>query len=230
MANLMVLSSPASHSPMSKSGSGEFEAPKKFSRFFAGSATKKRQRLVMVTSSARIIMASSGGDEKKAKLEISLLAPGTQYRTTTDSKGLSSWVVDTVGSTIHFKSKQRHSDYLRLFQRDKRFSFEDPKPSSNNLGVTALSAQEWLDTLDRAREMALSHHNNGHYSGDEAFRDLSSGMSSHANTLDRSSDIHEGPPAGRATLIKHQATDSESVKGRKRFSRRHSKNGLAAVF
>ena len=227
MANLMVLSSPASHSPMSKNGSGEFEAPKKFSRFFAGSATKKRQRLVMVTSSARIIMASSGGDEKKAKLEISLLAPGTQYRTTTDSKGLSSWVVDTVGSKIQFKSKQRQSDFSRLFQRDKRFSFEDPKPSSSNLGVTALSAQEWLDTLDRAREMALSHHSN---SGDEAFRDLSSGMSSHANTLDRSSEIHEGPPAGRATLIKHQATDSDSVKGRKRFSRRHSKNGLAAVF
>ena len=68
-------------------------------------------------------------------------------------------------------------------------------------------------------------------SGDEAFRDLSSGMSSHTNTLDRSSEIPgEGPPSGRATLIKHQATDTESAKGRKRFSRRHSKNGLAAVF
>lgn len=98
MGNLMVLSSPASHSPVSKNGSGELEAPKKFSRFFAGSATKKRQRLVMVTSSARIIMAASGGDEKKAKLEISLLSRGTSYRTTTDAKGLSSWIVDTVRS------------------------------------------------------------------------------------------------------------------------------------
>lgn len=88
-----------------------------------------------------------------------------------------------------------------------------------------MSAQEWLDSLDRAREMA-SHNN----SGDEGFRDLSSGMSSHTNTLDRASDMQEGAPHGRATLIKHQATDSESVKGRKRFSRRHSKNGLAAVF
>ena len=96
MGNLVVLSSPASHSPVSKNGSGELEAPKKFSRFFAGSTTKKRQRLVMVTSSARIIMAASGGDEKKAKQEISLLSRGTSYRTTTDAKGFSSWVVDTV--------------------------------------------------------------------------------------------------------------------------------------
>lgn len=123
------------------------------------------------------------------------------------------------------------SDFSSL-QRDKRFSFEDPKPSSSNLGVTALSAQEWLDALDRAKEMALTQHNNGAYSGDETFRDLSSGMSSHSNTLDRSSEIHAeaAAPPGRATLVKHQATDSESVKGRKRFSRRHSKNGLAAVF
>lgn len=101
MGNQVVLSSPASHSPVSKNG-GESETTKKFSRFFAGSTTKKRQRLVMVTSCARIIMAASGGDEKKAKMEISLLANGTQYRTTTDSKGLSSWVVDTVCSTPRF--------------------------------------------------------------------------------------------------------------------------------
>lgn len=92
LGNLVVLSSPLPHSP----GAGEYEAPKKFSRFFGGSATKKRQRMVMVTSSARIIMVAAGGDEKKAKFEISLLAPGTHYRSTTDSKGLSSWIVDTV--------------------------------------------------------------------------------------------------------------------------------------
>ncbi|PYH93638.1 serine/threonine protein kinase [Aspergillus ellipticus CBS 707.79] len=208
LGNLMVLSSPAAHSPVSRHG-GEYEAPKKFSRFFGGSTTKKRQRLVMVTSSGRIIMAAAGGDEKKTKMELSLLTPGTSYRTSTDPKGFSCWVVDT---------------------RDKHFVFEDPKPSTSNMGATALSAQEWLDSLDRAREMALSQQGNGSYS-DDAFRDLSSGLSSHANTLDRSSEIqHESAPQGRATLVKHQNTDSESVKGRKRFSRRHSKNGLAAVF
>lgn len=95
LGNLVVLSSPAPHS-LAKDGNGELEAPKKFSRFFGGGATKKRQRLVMVTSSARIIMVAASGDEKKAKLEISLLTPGIHYRSTTDSKGFSSWIVDTV--------------------------------------------------------------------------------------------------------------------------------------
>ncbi|PYI27522.1 Pkinase-domain-containing protein [Aspergillus indologenus CBS 114.80] len=208
LGNLVVLSSPAAHSPVSKNG-GEYEAPRKFSRFFGGSTTKKRQRLVMVTSSGRIIMAASGGDEKKAKLELSLLTPGTTYRTSTDAKGTSCWVVDT---------------------RDKHYVFEDPKPSSGSVGTTAMSTQEWLDTLDRAKEMALSQQGNGSYS-DDAFRDLSSGLSSHANTLDRSSELQqESAPTGRATLVKQPPTDTDSVKGKKRFSRRHSKNGLAAVF
>jgi len=96
LGNMTVTSSPASHSPTSKNGSGEVELPGRFSRFFSGTATKKRNRLVMVTSSGRIILAASGGDEKKSKLEIPLCAPGTHYRSTTDAKGHSTWVVDTV--------------------------------------------------------------------------------------------------------------------------------------
>jgi 3-phosphoinositide dependent protein kinase-1 len=68
---------------------------------------------------------------------------------------------------------------------------------------------------------------------DDAFRDLSSGFPSPANTLDRTSDMQKDdrgpPPSGRNHLVKQQA-DNESTKGRKRFSKRHSKNGLAAVF
>ena len=95
LGNLTVLSSPAPHSPNSRNGGGD-DPPKKFSRFFGGSTTKKRQRLVMVTSSARIIIAAAGGDEKKTKMEISLLSEGCHWRSTTDSKGLTSWCVDTV--------------------------------------------------------------------------------------------------------------------------------------
>ncbi|KAJ5188644.1 hypothetical protein N7491_004964 [Penicillium cf. griseofulvum] len=211
LGNLVVLSSAASHSPTSKNSSGEIEAPRKFSRFFTGSTTKKRQRLVMVTSSARVIMAASGGDDKKIKLEISLLAPGTSYRSTTDSKGISSWIVDT---------------------RDKHYVFEDPKPSSSNIGATAVQVQEWLDALDRSREMASQQQSAGY--SDDAFRDLSSGFPSPANTLDRNSDMQKddrGPPSSnRNHLVKQQTADTESTKGRKRFSKRHSKNGLAAVF
>ncbi|KAJ5399047.1 hypothetical protein N7465_009536 [Penicillium sp. CMV-2018d] len=211
LGNLVVLSSAASHSPTSKNSSGELEAPRKFSRFFSGSATKKRQRLVMVTSSGRIILAASGGDNKKIKLEIPLLAPGTSYRSTTDAKGISSWIVDT---------------------REKHYVFEDPKPSSSNIGATAVQVQEWLDALDRSREMASQQQSAGF--SDDAFRDLSSGFPSPANTLDRSSDMQKddrGPPSsGRNHLVKQQTGDTESTKGRKRFSKRHSKNGLAAVF
>lgn len=112
LGNLLVLTSPAAHSPVSKNGNGEFEAPKKFSRFFGGSTTKKRQRLVMVTSSARIIMAASGGDEKKAKMEVSLLGPGTQFRTSTDAKGFSCWIVDTVRNSLLLVDLSRVANFL----------------------------------------------------------------------------------------------------------------------
>ncbi len=103
LGNLLVLSSPAPHSPNSRNGlsNSDAETPKKFSRFFGSGAPKKRQRLVMVTSSGRIIIAAAGGEEKKAKAEISLLADGCAWKTMQDSKGLTYWCVDTVGDDIH---------------------------------------------------------------------------------------------------------------------------------
>lgn len=99
LGNLLVLSSPAPHSPSTRNGvsTSDVETPKKFSRFFGSSAPKKRQRLVMVTSSARIVIAAAGGEEKKAKAEIPLLADGCVWRAMQDSKGLTYWCVDTVG-------------------------------------------------------------------------------------------------------------------------------------
>lgn len=110
--------------------------------------------------------------------------------------------------------------------------FEDPKQSSSDVAATALSTQEWLDTLDRAKEIAMSQHGNNTYPGDEGIRDMSSGLSSHANTIDQTSDFPaDNSGATKATLVKHQAAaEPDPVKGKKRFSRRHSKNGLSAVF
>ena len=98
MGNVSVTTSSPSHG----NGGGESETSKKFSRFFMAGTIKKRNRLAMVTSHARIIVTAAGGDEKKAKFEISLLAPGTHYRSVTDSKGLTSWVVDTVNFFFFF--------------------------------------------------------------------------------------------------------------------------------
>lgn len=101
LGNLLVLSSPAPHSPNSVQ-SEVAETPKKFSRFFGSSSPKKRQRLVMVTSSARIVIVAAGGEEKKTKTEISLLEPGCRWRKMQDSKGLSYWCLDTVSSPLRF--------------------------------------------------------------------------------------------------------------------------------
>jgi hypothetical protein len=94
---------------------------------------------------------------------------------------------------------------------DKRHTFEDLKPptshhSSNHTSanngqqdpnITALSTQDWLDTLSRAKDIAISQSatNNSSsaysYSGaDDVYNNLSSSeMSSHTNTLDGASEL-----------------------------------------
>ncbi len=108
LGNLIVSSNSGPHSPSSKTtgGDSQTDTPKKFSRFFGGSTTKKRQRLVMITSSARIVLAAAGGEEKKTKMEISLLGPNTTWKSFKDSKGLTSWVVDTVSLTVTIVSQR----------------------------------------------------------------------------------------------------------------------------
>jgi 3-phosphoinositide dependent protein kinase-1 len=91
LGNMNVVCTPKPHSPHNGEGGG------KLSRLFGGNGSKKRQRLVMVTSSARIILAAAGGDEKKSKSEILLLQSGCQFSSSTDAKGITHWVVDTVG-------------------------------------------------------------------------------------------------------------------------------------
>lgn len=126
-------------------------------------------------------------------------------------------------------------------KRDKIYTFEDPKPSSTDPMATAISTQDWLDTLDRAKELAASqsgqsaYNVDGAYGETDSFNISSSALSSHASTLDHHvQDANLSEPTGhqgRSTLHKqHSGADSESIKGRKRFSKRQSKSGLAAVF
>jgi len=138
------------------------------------------------------------------------------------------------GKSSHLLSIRQRC--LMALQRDKHFVFEDPKPPSNEAMATAVSAQEWLDALVRAREMATSQQSSNHnYSTDDSLNLSSSALSSHANTIDQSTDLSPHSVglggAGRAMLHKqHSGGDSESLKGRKRFSKRQSKSGLTAVF
>jgi 3-phosphoinositide dependent protein kinase-1 len=107
--------------------------------------------------------------------------------------------------------------------------------------ATAISTQDWLEALDRAKELAASqdlqsaYNAEGPYNAEENFNISSSALSSHASTLDHQvPDVAPPEPTshhGRGALHKqHSSADSESVKGRKRFSKRQSKSGLTAVF
>ncbi|KAG7108453.1 Serine/threonine-protein kinase PKH2 like [Verticillium longisporum] len=130
LGDLMVISSPLPSSPHGKGGD-HGEGHKKLSRFFGGSTTKKRQRLVMITSSGRIVLAPAGGEDKRAKQEISLLAPECSWKTQVDVKGQTVWCVNTDKS---------------------HYTFEDPKSSagtSSELG--GLSTDDWIEALPQFR-------------------------------------------------------------------------------
>ncbi|RDW72065.1 putative 3-phosphoinositide-dependent protein kinase 1 [Coleophoma crateriformis] len=213
LGNVMVLSSPLPHSP--KHGEDGHEK-KKLSRFFGGSTTKKRQRLVMVTSSARIIMAAAGGDEKKAKGEISLLGSECTWRTQIDAKGQTVWCVDT---------------------RGMHYTFEDIKTSTTTADPNKTSAQEWIESLERAKDLAYSQSMSGSYNSETGF-DIPSSVSSPSSTIHGSSIYQEGyavsDRSGRNHLTKSQASlggeDAEAKNKRNRFSKRQSKNGLSTPF
>ncbi|KAK4130303.1 kinase-like protein [Trichocladium antarcticum] len=205
LGDLMVISSPISNSPH---GRGDGEGHKKLSRFFGGSTTKKRQRLVMVTSSGRIVLCPAGGEEKRAKQEISLLGPDCVWKTQIDAKGQTVWCVDTNG--LHY-------------------TFEEPK-SSQNQGVR-FSADDWIESLARAKDLAISQ---GSYNNESGFGDMSSSMSSPASTMGGRANFQEGytisDRSGRNQLSKSQGSLEEANVKRNRFSKRQSKTGLGAAF
>lgn len=64
------------------------------------------------------------------------------------------------------------------------------------------------------------------YSGDSTLNDLNSALSSPASTLGGDSAL-EGVNIPTTRMLRKEQADSDSLKGRKRFSKRHSKNGLA---
>ncbi|KAK4122529.1 Pkinase-domain-containing protein [Parathielavia appendiculata] len=216
LGDLMVISSPIPNSPH---GRGEGDGHKKLARFFGGNTTKKRQRLVMVTSSGRIVLAPAGGEEKRAKQEISLLAPDCVWKTLIDAKGQTVWCVDTNG--VHY-------------------TFEEPKSSRENSDAK-FSVDDWIESLERAKELAISQNMIGSYQGENGFGvDMSSAMSSPASTMGgRVPNFGGGVEgysisdrSGRNQLNKSQVSlegGDVNVK-RNRFSKRQSKNGLGAAF
>ena len=102
--------------------------------------------------------------------------------------------------------------------------------------ATAISTQEWLDSLVRSRDIAISlQERHGNYSENDSLNISSSALSSQPSTIDQPTDLSPHSAShghsGRGLLHKQQsADDAASLKGRKRFSKRQSKSGLTAVF
>ncbi|OAA76343.1 Serine/threonine-protein kinase domain protein [Akanthomyces lecanii RCEF 1005] len=208
LADLMVISSPLHNVANGKSAD---EGHKKLSRFFGGSTTKKRHRLVMVTSSGRIVLAPAGGEEKRSKQELSLLAPDSSWHTHNDAKGQLVWCVDVGGN---------------------RYTFEETKgtapPESG-----ASYAEEWIRSLERARDLAVSQ-NLVAQGAESGFSEMSSSVPSPSSTIGGrgngpdSYSINERPSRGH--LTKGQGGSDETTPKRNRFSKRQSRNGLGAAF
>jgi len=223
LGNLIVTSSPAALSPITQSGGPSSDTPRKFSRFFGGATTKKKERLVMITSTARILVAAAGGNEKKVKLEIALSTPGVVYKSYQDSRGLTAFSVESV--SLEHRGKYAG---LTISQRDKLYTFEDPRATTADPDGSKYSTKEWIENIDWSKELAVAHNIQTSYSGESVFNELGSSASSPVSGS--TTDTAERPGHHRQTLKKEQG-DSDSLKGRKnRFSKRQSKSGLAAVF
>lgn len=125
-------------------------------------------------------------------------------------------------------------------QRDKHYTFEDLKPSASaaETSTSAVSTQEWLDVIDTAKEIVTSQG-----MSESAFQPDNMGspsVLSHSSTLELNELESTSPSHGlgssyghssRGVLTKQNTSgDNDSLKGRKRFSKRQSKSGLTAVF
>ena len=101
--------------------------------------------------------------------------------------------------------------------------------------LAASSVDDWIEVLDKAKDLALSQNLAGSYTSDNAFGDMSSAVSSPASTLGGRVPYPEGfginDRGGRHHLTKSQASLEETTSSkRNRFSKRQSKNGLQSAF
>lgn len=101
------------------------------------------------------------------------------------------------------------------------------------------TAEEWIESLERAKDLALSQSMVGSYMGDEGF-DLPASGSTPSSTLHGNSTYPDGS-SGTDRAGRHHLTKSKGGLGedppepkvtnkRNRFSKRASKTGLSTPF
>jgi 3-phosphoinositide dependent protein kinase-1 len=119
------------------------------------------------------------------------------------------------------------------------YTFEDIKSSNLPSDPSKTSAEEWIEAIERAKDLALSQNMSGSYSSETGYN-MSSSVSSPSSTLHGNSVYPEGfgvtDRAGRSYLSRSQASlggeeyDKPVPKKSHRFSKRQSKNGLSTPF
>ena len=191
-----------------------------FSRLFGGSGYKRRNRLVLVTTGGRLILADTNSSEKRVKSESSLLASTTSWQMCQDGRGGASWRVSTVSLFVNHQSQVR----LTYTQRDKHLTFEDVKASSPQW------TQEWLDALEKAKELAVLHQARIQSDVSQSSRGNGSNRMDGIINPGLGEDYNMTPTRHHLTKGSSSMNEVESFRGKKRFSRRQSKSILAAVF
>lgn len=153
LGNLIVNTSSQGSSPGGKNGDPATPSEKpKFSRFFSGSTTKKKERLVLITSNARVILAPAGGNEKKIKMEIPLVSPGCSWKSYVDSKGLTAWSIDTV-CLFAYTDNAQYTNKVSARQ-----AFDLRRPTCHNFRPCRQQVQHsGMDRLSRASSRDCSH-------------------------------------------------------------------------
>lgn len=120
-------------------------------------------------------------------------------------------------------------------QNGTHYQFEQPKNSSSS-SIEAGTADEWIEALEKAKDLAISQDLLGSYNTDNGFGDMNSSLTpSPASTLSRAMNFPDGgfnvsDRSGRNQLSKKEgSSEDQQTKKNHRFSKRQSKNGLGAA-
>lgn len=116
-----------------------------------------------------------------------------------------------------------------MYQAGYHWTFEDIKTPSS-LDTSGPTPDDWIETLQQAKDIATSTKMTGSYASDNAFGEISSSMSSPASTFGPEG-YNVSDRSHRNPLSRSQASleDTTTTK-RNRFSKRQSKQGLGSAF
>lgn len=195
-------------------GAKALEDGKKLSRFFGGTATKRRHRLVIITTTGRIILAPAGGEEKRSKLELSLLSPDCMWSRQFDAKGQASWVVATDGH---------------------HYTFEVPKVSFSSQTCHS-TAEEWIACLEKSRSLALAYSSAPRDQETTMLDEVPSTLST-PTSAPAAIQYCADPPGRHDRSMRNHISKSQTASNevgssskRNRFSKRQSRTGTGPVF